>query len=196
MKISEGFYKFLQKKGFNHNTLNSMNENELKILYNLIKEQDSVSTETKTQEVTTTKIPSSVAEKEGTNIKGVNITKKGNDIIATTSEGEMIENKKGTYADQILKKRKLKIKKRLKNKVKKIVEEAIHPTIQKEKLLMFLEQREKEVKPKVKPAIRPEKETEPWHPGKNPIPDFNPAPKAEAEKEKWIKIIYDIIKKG
>lgn len=186
MKISKRYYNILRKKGFSSQTLNSLRESELKVLFNLIVEQNNISTETKTKEVTTTKIPSSVAEKEGVDVKGVNITKDGNDIVVTTTEGEISEN-----SEEVKKKRE-KNKKILKKRLKEIIEDRIQPSIKKKNLLMFLEQNEKKVEPKPKPMIKPKKTDEPWHPGKLPIPDFNPAPKAE--KEMWEKIINNIIK--
>jgi hypothetical protein len=68
----------------------------------------------------------------------------------------------------------------LENEIMKIVERNLPPRITKGELIKYLTEAETETAPtRVKPTTKPG--TRPNHPGKNPNPGVNPAPKAETE---------------
>lgn len=69
----------------------------------------------------------------------------------------------------------------LENEIMKIVERNLPPRITKGELIKYLTEAETETAPtRVKPTTKPG--TRPNHPGKNPTPGVNPAPKADDTK--------------
>lgn len=87
----------------------------------------------------------------------------------------------------------------LEDKIMKLVESHIPPRITKKDLVSYLVEAEPKVAPKPgvkepKPGTKNPPKIKPSHPGKNPNPNVNPAPKAGKEEEAKAKVIDTIVK--
>lgn len=89
----------------------------------------------------------------------------------------------------------------LENQITKIVEKHIPPRITKGDLMKYISESSPTTKPApTKPDVKPGTRPRPSHPGKNPNPGENPAPKAgkisaEDAKEKVIDTIMNLLQK-
>lgn len=90
----------------------------------------------------------------------------------------------------------------LENKIMRIVEKHLPPKITKGDLIKFIVEDKPAVapsKPKVKPGTKQPPKPRPGHPGKNPNPGVNPAPKAvspEKAKDEVLDLILNILSDG
>lgn len=89
----------------------------------------------------------------------------------------------------------------LENEITRLVEKHLPPKITKKDLMNYLSEAPAvaPAKPQTKPDVKPGTKPRPSHPGKNPFPGENPAPKAsrpspEKAKEEVINTILDLIK--
>lgn len=95
-------------------------------------------------------------------------------------------------------KNKKKLEEELEKRIVKLVEKHISPKMTKKDLVKMLSEAspspvETPTKPDVKPDTKPN--TRPSHPGKNPLPGVDPAPKAKKSEEKMKADILNIIAK-
>jgi hypothetical protein len=87
----------------------------------------------------------------------------------------------------------------LEEKIMKLVESHLPPKITKKDLMNYLVEAEPKVAPKPgvkepKPGTKNPPKPSPGHPGKNPNPKVNPAPKAKSPEEAKSEVIDTIIK--
>lgn len=226
MRSIEKKYNKLRKQGFKEKTLNSLTESQLDSLFLLMNEQQIKQTTRNVKQTTTTIPGNQLRTQSGVNVNGVNMKQDGGgNVVTTTVEGELGEEKKNnpwaictsTISKKAgtskrsewgkehkkafeacvkdVKKAENKLHESIKNEIRKIVEAEFKPEITKGELIKLMEQGTKEAPTREKEK---EKEKRRWHPGRDPRPGDDPAPKMSAsseeeEKDEIIKMITKIL---
>jgi hypothetical protein len=108
--------------------------------------------------------------------------------FGTTERSEWTKNQMDEYERCVMdvkksaKKYKKKIDEELEKQLVKLVEKHISPRMTKGDLLNLIEQGTKEAP--TKPKEKEKERTRPWHPGRDPRPGVEPAPKAKKDDER------------
>lgn len=119
--------------------------------------------------------------------------------FGTTERSEWSKKQMAEYERCVMdvktsaKKYKKKIDEELENQLVRLIEKHISPKMTKGDLLSLIEQGTKEAP--TKPKETEKERTRPWHPGRDPNPGVNPAPKARKSDEKKKEDIMNIIAK-
>lgn len=216
MKVEDKI-KMLVKEGFIESTLTQFNEKELDLLLNKFTNEQVLAGKGVT--MVSSKNPNASQIAKDLNAKGINVSMTEKKEIDEKEEDEknnpwaichaQLGPKKNAKFERCVRQVKKSLKEGknplslfIEEKITEMVAKHIPPKITKADLVKYLEENDTKTappvkEPKTKPGTKepPAPVKTPSHPGKNPNPKQNPAPKAEEAKDAVIDAIMKILQK-
>ena len=210
--------KKLMNEGFSEKTLSAFSSKEISLLYKKFVNEQILNTKAVT--MVSSKNPNAAEIAKDLNTKGINVSMTEVEDIEEKEEEEknpwaichaQLGPRKNAKFESCVRQVKKSLKEGknpltlfIENKIMEMVSKHTQPRITKSDLMKYLNEAEPSVAPKPgikepKPGTKTPPKPKPSHPGKNPNPGENPAPKAikpEEAKSKVIDTIVKILKNG